>query len=166
MRTGPFKVLAICLSLSLLASGCILSRAVDRAFIGATVRKPSSPDRLATGLILLPFTAVIDLATFPIQAIIVAIVGDNFPFGPDKDFRYTMTASLEGNPRFKALSQDQQRVAIDELESLMKAGRLDPRHAAALGDDGHWVLVELDTEARLQALARANAAPAEPIALR
>ncbi|MFT3837223.1 MAG: hypothetical protein QM723_09535 [Myxococcaceae bacterium] len=158
------KIVAVSLALAVGASGCILSRAVDRAFIGATVKRPSSPDRLVTGIVLLPFTAVIDLATFPIQAIIVAIVGDNFPFGKDQDLQYTITSSLQGDPRFQQLGQEEQRIAMSELESLIKSGQM-RGHAAALGDDGHWVLVPMTDEAKNQALARAGSTP-EGLALR
>ena len=157
----PFmKIVAVTLAVALGGSGCILSRAVDRAFIGATVKRPSSPDRLVTGIVLLPFTAVIDLATFPIQAIIVAIVGDNFPFGRDEDVRSTIVASLDGNPRFQQLPQDKQLIARRELEQLITSGQM-RGNAAALGEDGHWVLVPMSEEAMNQALARAGApAPA------
>jgi hypothetical protein len=158
------KIVAVSLALAVGASGCILSRAVDRAFIGATVKRPSSTDRLVTGIVLLPFTAVIDLATFPIQAIIIAIVGDNFPFGKDQDVTSTITASLQGDPRFQQLGKDQQRIAMQELELLIKSGQM-RGNAAALGEDGHWVLVPMTDEAKNQALARANA-PVEGFALK
>lgn len=158
------KIVAVSLALAVGASGCILSRAVDRAFIGATVKRPSSPDRLVTGIVLLPFTAVIDLATFPIQAIIIAIVGDNFPFGKDQDLTSTIVASLENDPRFQNLGQNEQKIAMLELEQLIKSGQM-RGNAAALGEDGHWVLVPMTDEAKNQALARAGSTP-EGLALR
>jgi hypothetical protein len=158
------KIIAVSLALGIFASGCILSRAVDRAFIGATVKRPSSPDRLVTGIVLLPFTAAIDLVTFPIQAIIVAIVGDTFPFGKDQDVTYTITSSLQGDPRFQTLGQQEQKIAMEELEQLIKSGQM-RGNAAALGEDGHWVLVPMSEEAKNQALARANA-PVEGYAFR
>jgi hypothetical protein len=161
----PFaKILALSLALAIGTSGCILSRAVDRAFIGATVKRPSSPDRLVTGIVLLPFTAVIDLATFPIQAIIIAIVGDTFPFGKTEDVTYTIVSSLQGDPRFQQLGKEQQLIASQELEQLIKSGQM-RGNAAALGQDGHWVLVPMTDEAKNQALARANA-PVEGLAVR
>ncbi len=165
MRRTSFKLIAVTLALALGGSGCILSRAVDRQVLGVTVKRPASQDRLVTGVVLLPFTAAIDLVTFPIQAILIAIAGDNFPFGPDEDIRYTMTASLEGNPHFQQLGQQQQRIALNELESIIKSGQL-VGHAAALGEDGHWVLVPLTDEARQQALARAGAPAPAPLASR
>ncbi len=53
--------------LGVFSTGCMMSRLVDRAFLGITVRRPSFADRKTTGIFLLPLTFAIDIVTFPIK---------------------------------------------------------------------------------------------------
>lgn len=157
-------VIALAAMTAVSSSGCMLSRVVDRAFLGITVRRPAYADRKTTGVFLLPFTFVIDAVTFPIQALLVVILGDNFPFNDPPDAIQSMNASLDGNPRFQQLGDEQKAIARAELEELILAKKLTANTALGLGDDGHWTVVELSADTRDQLIARAGQ-PAQPEAL-
>ena len=133
-----------------------MSRLVDRAFLGITVRRPSYAERMTTGVFLLPFTFAIDVVTFPIQALLVVILGDNFPFSDPPDSLTGMRAMLQKDPRFNALGEAEQQVALLELQQLVQDGKVGPQTAMALDAAGHWTLVEVSAEARAQLIARAQ----------
>jgi hypothetical protein len=150
------RVVAIALAVSLLP-GCMLSRLVDRAFLGITVRRPAYVDRKTTGAFLLPITFVIDVATFPIQALLVVILGDNFPFHEPVGTVDLVASSDE----FQQLDDAAKAVALAELDALVRSGQITPSTALVLKTDGHWELVVIDDEARAQLIARAT--PATPV---
>lgn len=157
---SPLKLVVAAVLTAVLSTGCMLSRAVDRAFVGMSVKRPAHNDRKVTGIFLLPITFAIDLATFPIQAILVAILGDNFPFNdPPSALDGSGMASLQGNPQFEKLEPAAQQTAIAELDALVKSGQLDANSALALTEDGHWVVVRVTDEARQQLIARTATAP-------
>jgi hypothetical protein len=135
---------------------CMLSRLVDRSFVGITVRKPEFPDRKTTGIFLLPITFAVDVATFPIQALLVVILGDNFPFRDPA----AMHGAIASNQAFDRLDDAAKATALAELETLVREGRLVPGAALALDAEGHWTVVVLSDEARAQLLARAGSPPA------
>ena len=54
-----------------------------------------SPD---DGRVPLPFTFVIDVATFPIQALLVVILGDNFPFTDRQRLAAASSTSMLDHP--------------------------------------------------------------------
>lgn len=147
------RIIAVAVIASLFSTGCMLSRAVDRAFIGMSVRRPSFLDRKVTGIFLLPFTFAIDLATFPIQALLVVIAGDNFPFS-DTDTLNQVVAARD--PMFDRLPEDKRALAAAELQQLLRSGALTANTALALGEDGHWSVVAITDEAHRQMLARAQ----------
>jgi hypothetical protein len=130
----------------------MVSRLVDRAFLGITVRRPAYVDRMTTGVFLLPITFVIDVATFPIQALLVVILGDSFPFPKDEN----LTSAVSFNEDFRKLEPAAQERALAELEELMRTGQVNVHTALALGPDGHWTVVVIDDEARSQLLVRAD----------
>lgn len=148
------RIITVALIASLSTTGCMLSRAVDRAFIGMTVRRPAFLDRKVTGIFLLPITFAIDVATFPIQALLVVIAGDNFPFVDTDTLNQIVTVR---DPMFDKLPQDKKALAAAELQQLLRSGALTANTALALGEDGHWTLVQITDEAHRQLLARAQA---------
>ncbi|MFT3707527.1 MAG: hypothetical protein QM817_07640 [Archangium sp.] len=156
MKHRLIRLIALTLVTSIFTTGCMLSRLVDRAFLGITVRRPAFVDRKTTGVFLLPFTFAIDAATFPIQALLVVILGDQFPFNDPPDAITNMQAMLDGNERYQNLGDAEKLVAKLELEQLILDKKLTPNTALGLGDDGHWTLVELTAEARQQLIARAQ----------
>jgi len=160
MKTRLFRLLAISMVSVLFSTGCMMSRLVDRAFLGITVRRPSYIDRKTTGVFLLPFTFVLDVATFPIQALLVVILGDNFPFHDPPDALGYAHAALD-TPRFKQLGEKEQKIAKAELDQLILDKKLTPNTALALNEDGHWTVVELSADTRDQLIARAQQ-PQEP----
>lgn len=155
MKSRLFKLLAVSMATVLFSTGCMMSRLVDRAFLGITVRRPTYLDRKTTGVFLLPFTFAIDVATFPIQALLVVILGDNFPFAEPADSLGNLQAMRE-HPRFKQLGEKEQAVAMAGLQQLVDEGRLGPSTALALNDDGTWTVVELSADTRQQLIARAS----------
>lgn len=160
MKSRMFRLIAISVATAVFSSGCMLSRLVDRAFLGVTVRRPAYADRKTTGIFLIPFTFVVDVATFPIQALLVVILGDNFPFTDPPDALTSMYA-LEDHPQFKKLGEPEKAIARAELQDLLQSGKVNANTALALGEDGHWTMVELNAEARQQLIARAQQ-PAAP----
>ncbi len=154
MRSRFMRVVALGVVTSLLSTGCILSRAVDRAFLGISTRRPTYVDRRTTGIFLLPFTFALDVATFPIQALLVVILGDKFPFREQDPL--TQMYALNDNPQFQNLSEEQRATALAELESLLNSGTLDANSALALLETGHWVVVPLTADTREQLIARAQ----------
>ena len=99
MKSRFFRMLAVSMATVLFSTGCLMSRLVDRAFLGITVRRPTYIDRKTTGVFLLPFTFAIDVATFPIQAILIVILGDNFPWNDPPDALHSMNSMLLKVPR-------------------------------------------------------------------
>lgn len=154
MRSRFVRVLAVGTAVALFASGCMLSRAVDRAYLGISVRRPQYTDHRSTGVFLLPFTFAVDIVTFPIQAILVVILGDGFPFNDANETSAVIV--LRDDPRFQKLSPAQQAVAVEELERLLADGQVTRNTALGLGDDGHWARVAVTDEAREQLIARAQ----------
>lgn len=163
MKSRIFRTLAIAMATVLFSSGCMMSRLVDRAFLGITVRRPTYIDRKTTGVFLLPFTFVIDVATFPIQALLVVILGDNFPFTEKGDALTYLHAALD-TPQFHQLGDEQKAIATAELKQLVADHKLTPNTALALNEDGHWTVVELSADTRNQLIARAQQ-PQAPEAL-
>jgi hypothetical protein len=155
--------------LAVFSSSCILSRLTDRAFVGFTVKRPSYSDRKITGLLLLPITFALDVATFPLQVILLAVAGDDFILGPDpekgdKSPQGEYVMNLKADPRFESLSAQARAQALAELEAMIERGELDRSTALGLTEDGHWVKVALTAEARAQLLERAKS-PRAPEAL-
>ncbi len=163
MKSRFLRTLAISMATVLFSTGCMMSRLVDRAFLGITVKRPTYGDRKTTGVFLLPFTFVIDVATFPIQALLVVILGDNFPFTDPPDALSNVTVMLD-SPQFKQLGEAEQAIATAELKQLILDRKLTPNTALALNEDGHWTVVELSADTRNQLIARAQQ-PAAPEAL-
>ncbi len=163
MRTRAFSVvLAAVMMVS--QSGCILSRLTDRAFVGFTTKRPTYKSRTLTGLAILPFAAAVDLATMPIQALLVIILGDNFPFG-EEDASQMISMNLASDPNFSKLSQDKQQRALKSLLQMQSRTELAQSDVLALTPEGDWVVLELNDEAHAQLLARAQTAQAtEPLA--
>ena len=155
MRSRLLRVVALAVATSLFSTGCMLSRAVDRAFLGISTRRPTYVDRKTTGVFLLPFTFVIDIATVPIQALLVVILGDQFPFH-QHDLLANANYALDDDPQFQKLGSQQQAIARAELDSLLKSGTVDANTALALMETGHWVLVPLTADTRDQLVARAQ----------
>ncbi len=158
MRSRLMRSVALAVTFSLLSTGCMLSRAVDRAFVGISVRKPQYAERKTTGVFLLPFTMAIDIVTFPIQTILVVILGDNFPFTDHE----AADSALALNPTFQKLDAKQRATAMAELDALIRSGQVTAQTALGLTEDGHWNLIAIDAEAHAQLAARAIEPAAEP----
>jgi hypothetical protein len=153
------RLVALATVTTVASTGCMLSRAVDRAFLGLTVRRPAYEARKTTGIFLLPLTFAVDVATFPIQALLVVILGDNFPFR--EEVQANVLYSMNQHPQLQKLPEAQRAVAMREFEQLLRSGQLDRNSTLALTEDGHWVVVRVSEEGREQLLARATT-PAEP----
>ena len=128
------RVIALAVATAVFSTGCMLSRAVDRAFLGISVRRPSFDARKTTGIFLLPITFAIDIATFPIQALLVVILGDDFPF-KDIDVVNQMYA-LNQHPQMHKLSPERRAIAMKDFENLLRSGQLDRNTTLALTDEG------------------------------
>lgn len=166
MRRILVRATAAALTLSLM-SGCLLTRLTDRAFLGVSARKATYDYRVATGLFILPFAWALDVATFPIQMLIVVIVGDDFIFGRDRAQArmIAMREQLEGQPAYAQLSEVQRQAAFEGLVALAESGALSANTALALNPDATWTVVHLEAEARQQLIVRAQAAQQRPVAL-
>jgi hypothetical protein len=153
------RLVALTTVTAVASTGCMLSRAVDRAFLGMTVRRPTNTARMTTGVLLLPITFAIDVATFPIQALLVVILGDEFPFKEENAINAMY--AMNQHPQLRKLPEAQRALAMREFEQLLRSGQLDRNTSLALTEDGHWVVVRVSDEGREQLLARARA-PMEP----
>jgi hypothetical protein len=99
------------------------------------------------------------VATFPIQALLVVILGDNFPFTEAEQLNQMY--ALNEHPQMQKLSPERRAVAIRELEQLLRSGHINRHSSLALTEEGHWVVTALTEEARSQLLARATENPLE-----
>jgi len=63
------------------------------------------------------------------------------------------------------LSPERRAIAMKDFENLLRSGQLDRNTTLALTDEGQWVMVKVDGEAREQMLARAQAPDAVPEAV-
>lgn len=160
------RVIALAVATAVFSTGCMLSRAVDRAFLGLTVRRPSFEARKTTGVFLLPITFAIDIATFPIQALLVVILGDNFPFKAEAATNELY--ALNQHPQLQKLSPERRAIAMKEFEDLLRSGQVTRNTTLALTEEGHWVLVPVSDEARDQMIARAQQpdSPAQAVCAR
>ncbi|MBL8407745.1 MAG: hypothetical protein ABTS16_11930 [Candidatus Accumulibacter phosphatis] len=79
MRNRLMRIVTLVVGTVLLNTGCILSQAVDRNYLGVNV-PAANTDRKLTGLFLLPFATVLDVLTLPVQAGAVLTYGDDFPY--------------------------------------------------------------------------------------
>lgn len=147
------RIAVVAVAVSLLP-GCILSRLVDRAFLGITVRRPSVPDRKTTGIFLLPITFAVDVVTFPLQALLVVILGDNFPFHETGSINNAN--AIAADETFRGLDAATQATALAELDEWLRSGQITPSTALVLETDGHFSLVSIDDEAKAQLIARAQ----------
>lgn len=165
MRRILLRATAAALAFSMM-SGCLLTRLTDRAFLGVSARKATYEYRIGTGIFILPFAWAVDVATFPIQMLIVVIVGDDFIFGRDRAQArmIAMRDQLEGQPAYAQLSEVQRQTAFEGLLTLAESGTLSANTALALNPDATWTVVPLDAEARSQLIVRAQAAQQRPVA--
>jgi hypothetical protein len=166
MRSRLMRITALAVATTLFSTGCFLSRAVDRAFIGITARRPTYADRKATGVFLVPFTFAIDLVTFPLQALLVVLLGDGFPFYDKPQSVSDTVTLLEKDHRFQQLSDEQKATALADLRALFEGGALDANSALVLTEDGHVVVTQLEPEAKQQLLARLGQPQPAPVCQR
>jgi hypothetical protein len=162
MRSRLIRTVTMGVVTSLIVSGCILSRGVDHAFLGMTVAHPKYENRKITGLVLIPFSLALDIATFPIQAVLLAVLGDKFPY---ENADYSMQAGLlNDNPQFQKLSRERKALAQTELRELLQTGAVSINTALVLREDGHWVLMKISDKQRAQLLARSAEATSGKLA--
>src|SRR5260370_42610691 len=72
-----FRLLSSALACGSITS-CAFSQWTEHAYFGDYLNKPVYENRKATGFAIMPFAMVADLATFPIQGILLIIKGDQF----------------------------------------------------------------------------------------
>jgi hypothetical protein len=173
MRNHFLRTITLPAVTSLLLSGCLLSSAVDRTYLGFNESNPTYQDRKMTGLALLPFAVALDVLFLPVEALVIIFEGDNFPeqskgpregSAPPKTNEQDRRSALENNSEFARLSDQQKAVALAEFDHLMRWG-LPANSAQVLTADGHWVSVPLSAEARRSLLARAQFARLPEVAL-
>ena len=156
MKTRIFRMLAISMVSVMFSTGCMMSRLVDRAFLGISVQSPHVRGSQDHGRLPPSATFVVDVATFPIQALLVVILGDNFPFHDPPDALSSMQASLRGQPALQEARREGAEDRPAELSSSSTTRRSAPNTALALSEDGHWTVVELTADTREQLIARAQ----------
>lgn len=161
MRNRLIQTVSLGVVTSLLVTGCILSRGVDRAYLGMTVTHPTYEHRKTTGLILIPISFALDVVTFPLQALLLVIFGDNFPY---KDRSSLEASVLNDNPRFQKLPRERKALALAELKELLQSQAVSMNTALVLCEDGHWVPVKINDEQRTQLLTRALSATPKTLA--
>ena len=151
MFSRLMRIATLVVIISLLVTGCMLTSTIDRNFFGLTVTYPKYEDRMITGLVLLPIAVVLDIVTFPVQAVLVLIYGDDYPYGDKTQYR---AGILNNDPLFQKLSEEQKMLALSEFKRLQRSGTLSKNTAIAILQDGHCVPVKIDARQRAQLLAR------------
>jgi hypothetical protein len=81
MTAAKVMILA---ALALGSSGCALTRWTDRQFLGTTGGTPVHEGRMVTGLFLVPLALVGDVVSFPVQAVVLVVAGDDVLLPPAK----------------------------------------------------------------------------------
>jgi len=136
-------------------SSCILTRLTDRGFLGFG-DPPVYKHRIYTGLFLLPMAAAVDLVTAPIQFLLLVILGDDFPFGPDKPpHEQGVALKIENDPRLAKLPPEQRAALRDYLVQRAKKGEKLPT-TVGLSPDGTWIDVPVDEATRRKLMARVS----------
>jgi hypothetical protein len=143
--------LVLAISISLVASSCLLTRHTDRGFLGIHAG-PVYKNRIYTGLFLLPLAFAVDLATTPIQLIMLVAAGDDFLAAEDEKITpapqaqgHQVSRRLESDPAFARLTP-QQQTKLKEFVAR-RGGKVPP--AFGLTRDGEWVEVPVsDLERR------------------
>jgi hypothetical protein len=158
-KSGLFKsAVAVGLAGSLVfaSSGCMLSRLVDRGFTGA-MNKPKYKRRIYTGLFLMPIAAAVDLASSPIQLMLLVILGDDFPFGPEQEDLVTrqrkVAQKVESSKGLKGLPDVHKAKVRDALVARAKQKKALPK-AMGLTAKGEWIEVPINEAERRAMLAR------------
>ncbi len=118
------------LALVFVASGCAFTRWTDRAYLGTTGGAPNHEGRLVTGLVLVPFAIAGDVVTFPIQALVLIIGGDD-ALKPSERPRRDLGAAVDARARAR----------LEAIRGQMTA-RGDP--PSLYGIDGAGDVVPLD----------------------
>jgi hypothetical protein len=63
--------------LAFACAGCAFTQWTDRYFLGTTGGPPVHEGRVGTGIVLVPLAIAGDVATFPIQALVLVFAGDD-----------------------------------------------------------------------------------------
>ncbi len=156
MKRELMRIIAMGIIIPLFLSGCILTRGVDRKFLGAGVSRAEHPNRKVLGITILPIAFALDVATFPLQAILLMIFGDSFPYD---DLDGASLAALSSDPRFQRIPADARTRALAELPLLLRSGRVSGDTALVLREDGNWEIVYLSARDRERLYARASGEP-------
>ena len=116
------------LALVFVASGCAFTRWTDRAYLGTTGGAPNHEGRLVTGLFLVPLAVVGDVVTFPVQALVLVIAGDD-ALKPSERPRRDLGAAVDARTlaRLEAIrGQMTARGAPPSLYGIDRAGGVVP----------------------------------------
>lgn len=133
-------------------SGCALTQWTDRYFFGTAGGPPVYEHRVVTGMVIVPFALAVDLVTFPIQAILLAIMGDDFLYTHKSRTGQPMASAKDvvTQPGLANLSADVKARLVADLDARIHQAELKGEKLPALAVtlDGH--LVELDLSAEQQ----------------
>lgn len=131
--------LGVIVMLAHLLSGCWFSANVSRAFFGnERYPYPTSPERSVTGIFLTPFAVALDVATFPIQGLILVIAGDD---AFDNVFLYVQSDDGHVSPRVLSDSEEQALLAALTRAGIQGTGLSGSR---VLYFDSHWQLLRIE----------------------
>jgi hypothetical protein len=83
VRMVALKVMLVA-ALALGTCGCALTRWTDRQFLGTAGGAPVHEGRMVTGLFLVPIALVGDVVSFPVQAVVLVVAGDDALLPPPK----------------------------------------------------------------------------------
>lgn len=132
-------------------TGCAFSQWTEHAYFGDYLNKPVYENRKATGIAIMPFAMVADLATLPIQGILLIIKGDQFLYKKSSAVAQEYITQRETPPTdaWAGLSApDRERVKLQaqsELERLGSSGATGT-FAFAIGESGKLDPIQLSPE--------------------
>ncbi len=152
MRKHLRCVVPLLMAVVLFLQGCMLCRLTDRGFLGMSADKVAYPDRKYTGIFLLPMAGALDIATLPIQLLLLVFLGDDFPFYDKRDGR---VKDLGADTTVARLTTPAQQKKLREvLEQRAKTQPKAPPPVMGLNEQGEWVEVPLTPQQRQALIAQ------------
>lgn len=115
-------------------SGCALTRLVDHLFFTVrSRRKPVFQKRVATGLFFLPIAIVLDIGTFPLQALILVIGGDDLLYPNTGADAYEFALQEELGRQNPGMTDEEREVLAKDLAQMVASLSLEERTRVVVG---------------------------------
>jgi hypothetical protein len=136
MRKSPLaRTLALGLTVSLVLPSCALVQITDRYFIGSSAPAVFE-NRQVTGFFLMPIAMVLDVATAPLQILLLVLLGDDALYSKATRTTFATLEAFRASEAYAQLTEAQRATLEAALE----------RALADEGPAGREILLGLDAE--------------------